>query len=40
MEKIFYWLKKTINFNWKYCRSFCPTCEYYETCKSDNVLGD
>ncbi len=39
MERIFYWLKKSFNFNWRHCNRFCPMCEYYETCKNDDVLG-
>lgn len=38
MEKILYWIKKTINFNWKHCSKLCPACRYYEICKKDDVL--
>ncbi len=40
MEKILYWIKKTVMFKWKYCSCFCPTCKFYETCKNDDVLGN
>lgn len=39
MEKILYWIKKAIIFNWKHCSKFCPVCRYYEICKKDDVLG-
>lgn len=29
-SKLFYWL-----FTKKDCRKFCPTCEYYDLCKSE-----
>lgn len=34
MEKLIYWLKKTIKRD-KQCRHFCTLCTYYGTCKSD-----
>ena len=38
MARLLYWLKKSMNWNWKYCGKFCVTCKYYETCKRDEVL--
>ena len=38
MEKFIYWLRKTFSKNLKFCKCFCVTCEYYETCKDDGVL--
>ena len=38
MQKIVYWLQKTFSMNWRYCKGFCVTCKYYETCKKDQVL--
>ena len=35
MRRIVYWIKKAFNKN-IHCSAFCPTCEYYETCKLDN----
>ena len=39
MERILYWIKKSLNLNWRYCKGFCVTCKYFETCKKDEVLG-
>ncbi len=38
MNRWMYWIKKTLNLNWKYCNKFCVTCKYYENCKNDAVL--
>ena len=38
MQKIVYWLQKAFSMNWRYCKGFCVTCKYYETCKKDQVL--
>lgn len=40
MERLLYWIRKSLNMNWKYCSKFCITCQYYETCKNDNVFRD
>lgn len=37
MEKIFYWIKKSIHYR-KVCSKFCPTCKYYEICKQDEIV--
>lgn len=34
MSRFFYWLKKAFNRRIG-CKSFCPTCEYYEICRLD-----
>ena len=38
MERLMYWIKKTLNMNWKYCNKFCVTCKCYQTCKKDEIL--
>lgn len=38
MERLLYWIRKSLNMNWKYCSKFCITCQYYDTCKNDDVL--
>ena len=35
MERIFYWLRKTVKRN-KQCKCLCMTCEYYDLCRMDN----
>lgn len=39
MERVVYWIKKTLNWKWRYCSKFCVTCKYFETCKNDDVLS-
>ena len=34
MERIFYWIRKTIKRN-KQCKCCCITCDYYDLCKID-----
>ncbi len=38
MKRILFWMKKIVKGNVKYCKSFCPMCEYYEQCKDDGVM--
>lgn len=35
MKRFVYWIKKAFNKS-IHCGSFCPKCEYYEVCRSDN----
>lgn len=39
MSRWVYWIKKALNWNWRYCSKFCVTCKYYEICKNDDVLS-
>ena len=39
MSRWVYWIKKSLNWNWRYCSKFCVTCKYYEICKNDDVLS-
>lgn len=39
MSRWVYWIKKSFNWNWRYCSKFCVICKYYETCKNDDVLS-
>lgn len=35
MEKVIYWLKKTLNKD-KQCNGCCMVCKHYGICKEDN----
>ncbi len=37
MERLVYWVKRIFE-NKKFCKSCCIVCNYYETCKSDELL--
>lgn len=39
MGRFMYWIKKSFNWNWRYCSKFCVTCKYYKECKDDGVLS-
>ncbi len=38
MERFFYWIKKFVMGNSRFCRGICMTCPYYEQCSNDGVL--
>ena len=35
MDKLIYWIKKTIGIKEKHCKHFCMCCDFYEICKED-----
>ncbi len=37
MEKLKFWLMRRFKGSGRFCRHFCPACEYYSICKEDGV---
>ena len=38
MKKMFFWVKKLVSGNVKYCKCFCLACPYYVQCMGDGVM--
>ena len=37
MKKFLYWMTRRFHGSGRFCRHFCPACEYYEICHTDGA---
>ncbi len=36
MDKLIYWIRKTLVGKEKHCKHFCMCCEFYDICKEES----